>query len=330
MPKVFIIILNWNNWADTLECLKSLRDNDYPNYQVVIVDNGSKEKPQPPAPEIKVIYNKKNLGFSGGNNVGIRYAMDNGADYILLLNDDTVVSNNFLTKLVEVAESEKRIGMVGPKIYFYNQQKNVIPSQRERCEESCVESDKSFVGIQGGEASEQKIWFAGGKINWLYNRGEMRGYSEIDKGQYDFSLFQETDYLTACCVLIKRKVVEEIGLLPEEYFLYYEDTDWSLAARKAGFECIFSPVAKIWHKGSKSSLEGSPSYIYYHIRNGLILAQKYAPWYILPFVHLDAFWRMIKQPIKLLIPSKRKWVKPILLGIKDFYLGRRGKLKQDL
>jgi hypothetical protein len=298
MPKVFIIILNWNSWADTLECLDSLKDNDYPNYQVVIVDNGSKEKPQPLSPEIKVIYNKKNLGFSGGNNVGIRYAMDNGADYILLLNDDTIVSNSFLTKLVEVAESEKGIGMVGPKIYFYDEPK--------------------------------KIWFAGGKINWLYNKGEMRGYNEVDKGQYDFSLFQETDYLTGCCLLVKRKVVEKIGLLPEEYFLYYEDTDWSLMAQKAGFKCIFSPAVKIWHKGSKSSIEGSPSYIYYHIRNGLILAQKYAPWYILPFVHLDAFWRIIKQPVKLLIPDRRKWVKLILLGIRDFYLGRRGKLRYTL
>jgi len=94
-PKIFVIILNWNNWPDVLECLESLKDNDYPNYQVVIVDNGSDQKPQTPNSDIKIIYNKENLGFSGGNNVGIKYALENNADYVLLLNDDTIVSKDF-------------------------------------------------------------------------------------------------------------------------------------------------------------------------------------------------------------------------------------------
>jgi len=296
LPKVFIIILNWNNWSDSLECLKSLRNNDYPNYQVVIIDNGSKEKPQAPNPEIKIIYNKENLGFSGGNNVGIKYALEQGADYILLLNDDTLVSRDFLTKIVEAGESNKKFGILGPKIYFADQ--------------------------------KEKIWFAGGQVNWLYNKGIMRGYNEIDIGQYDSPEIQETDYITGCCLLIKRAVIEKIGLMPEDYFLYYEDTDWSLAAQGVGFKCIFVPRAKIWHKGSKSSIEGSPSYIYYHVRNGLILAQRFAPWYIKPFVHLDVLWRIKKQNIKyIFFLKKRTWAKYILLGIKDFYLGRRGKIR---
>jgi GT2 family glycosyltransferase len=125
----------------------------------------------------------------------------------------------------------------------------------------------------------------------------------------------------------KREIIEKIALMPEEYFLYYEDTDWSLKARQAGFKCIFVPAAKIWHKGSKSSVEGSPSYIYYHIRNGLILAQRFAPWYVKPLVHLDVGWRIIEQIIKMVfLPKKRTWAKAILLGIKDFYLGKRGKV----
>ena len=292
-PRVFIIILNWNNWLDTFECLESLKNNDYLNYEVVIVDNGSDEKPQSPNPDIKIIYNKENLGFSEGNNVGIKYALEHGADYVLLLNNDTVVSNDFLSKLVKAAESNEEIGMVGSKIYFYDQ--------------------------------KDRIWFAGGKVNWLYNKGEMRGYNEIDKGQYDLPEIQETDYLTGCCILVKKNVIEKIGLLPEEYFLYYEDTDWSFSAQKAGFKTVFVPDSKIWHKGSKSSQEFSIPYIYYHIRNGLIFAKKYAPWYIKPIIHLDIVWRIIKQFIKLFIPSKRTWVKPILLGIKDFYLNKKGK-----
>ena len=292
-PKVFIIILNWNNWSDVIECLESLKNNDYPNYEVVIVDNGSKERPQAPSSDIKIIYNKKNLGFSEGNNIGIKYALENGADYVLLLNNDTIVSNNFLSKLVKVAESDKEIGMTAPKIYSYDQ--------------------------------KDKIWFAGGKINWLYNKGEMKGYDEIDRGQYDLPEMQNSDYLTGCCLLVKKNVIEKIGLLPEEYFLYYEDTDWSFSVQKAGFKNVFVPGSKIWHKGSKSSQEFSVPYIYYHVRNGLILAKKYAPWYIKPMIHLDVVWCIIKQFIKLFIPSKRFWINPILLGIKDFYLNKKGK-----
>jgi len=293
-PKVFIIILNWNGWSDTLECLKSLENNDYPNYQVVIIDNGSKQKPESPNSKIKIIYNQENLGFSGGNNVGIKYALDNGADYVLLLNNDTIVDSHFLTKLVKVAESDKDFGMLGPKIYFADQ--------------------------------KDKIWFAGGKLNWLYNQGTMRGCNEVDQGQYDKPDIQETEYITGCCVLVKKQVIEKIGLMPEEYFIYYEDTDWSFKARRAGFKCIFVPQSKIWHKGSKSSIEYSLPYIYYHTRNGLIFATRYAPWYIKPLIHLDVLGRIKKQNIKaLLFPSKRVWAKGILLGIKDFYFKRFGK-----
>ena len=293
-PKVFIIILNWNNWSDVVECLESLKNNDYPNYQVVIVDNGSRKRPTAPSAEIKIIYNKDNLGFAGGNNVGIKYALEKGADYVLLLNNDTLVKRDFLSKLIEVGEKDKKFGLLGPKIYFADQ--------------------------------KEKIWFAGGQVNWLYNKGIMRGYDEIDIGQYDSSEIQETDYITGCCLLIKKAVIEKIGLMPEDYFLYYEDTDWSLAAQKAGFKCIFVPNAKIWHKGSKSSIEGSPSYIYYHVRNGLMMAQKYAPWYIKFLVHLDVIWRIKKQNIKyIFFLKKRTWAKYILLGIKDFYLKRYGK-----
>ena len=173
-PKVFIIILNWNNWPDVKECLESLKNNDYPNYEVVIVDNDSKEKPQA-SDGVKVIYNNKNLGFSGGNNVGIKYALKQDTDYILLLNDDTIVTPDFLSKMVKAAESDSKIGMVGSKIYFYK--------------------------------DRNKLWFAGGIINWLYNKGEMKGYNEIDKGQYDQPDIQESSYLTGCCLLVKRMVM---------------------------------------------------------------------------------------------------------------------------
>jgi len=305
MPRVFIIILNWNNWPDVSDCLESIKNNDYPNYQVVIVDNGSKD--QPPTPpvgwptEIKVIYNRENLGFAGGNNVGIKYALDHGADYVLLLNDDTIVGRSFLSKLVAAAESAPEIGLAGPKIYFYP---------------------------PAGEASEEKnkIWSAGGELNWLRNKGTLRGWGEDDGGQYDNPAVQEMPHLTGCCLLAKTKAIEKIGLLSEDYFLYYEDTDWCLKAGKAGYRRVFVPEAEIWHKVSKSAVAESLSYIYYHVRNGLLFARKFSPVYVKPFVHLDALGRTIKQIVKLIfIPSKRAWGRAILLGITDFYLGRKGK-----
>ncbi len=292
-PKVFIIILNWKNWPDLKECLESVKNNDYPNYRVIIVDNDSKEKPNISDPEIKIIYNKENLGFSGGNNVGIKYALENNADYVLLLNDDTVVEQDFLTELIKATESAPEIGLAGSKIYYHE--------------------------------DRNKIWSAGGKINWFYNKGTLRGWGKNDQGQYDNPAIQETPHLTGCCLLVKRETIKKIGLLSEDYFLYYEDTDWCFRARKAGYKCIFVPKSKIWHKISRSAVAESSTYIYYHVRNGLIFSSKFAPIYIKPFVHLDVLWRILKQIIKLLIPNKRAWVKPILLGIKDFYLKRYGK-----
>ena len=157
LPKVFIIILNWNNWVDTKDCLESLKTNGYQNCEVVVVDNGSDEKPEITNPKIKVIYNKENLGFSGGNNVGIKYALENGADYVLILNNDTIASDDFLVKLVEAGESDKKIGFLGPKIYFAASN----PSE--------VEPPK---GPFGGSTSErdsegEQFWCAGGAVNWV-------------------------------------------------------------------------------------------------------------------------------------------------------------------
>ncbi|OGZ32266.1 MAG: hypothetical protein A2646_01595 [Candidatus Portnoybacteria bacterium RIFCSPHIGHO2_02_FULL_39_12] len=297
MPKVFIIILHWNNLADTLECLESLEKIDYPNYQVVVIDNGSSKKfPisnfQFPI-KLEVIYNEENLGFAGGNNVGIKYALKQGADYVLLLNNDTVVDEEFLKELVKAGESDKKIGLLGSKIYFYDEPK--------------------------------RIWFAGGKISPFLIKGAHLGLNEIDNGQYN--RIRNVDYITGCCLLIKRKAIEKIGLLDEDYFLYYEDADWSWRAQKAGYQCVFAPQAKIWHKCSRGAQEGSPSYIYYHLRNSLLLIQKNGSFFMRLNAYLMSFGIITKQIIKLIfLPKKRVWAKYILLGIRDFYLGKRGKI----
>lgn len=270
-PKVFIIVLHYKNWKDTRECLKSLEKINYDNFEIEVPDN-----------------DKKNLGFAGGNNVGIKHALDCNADYVLLLNNDTITEPNFLKELIKAGESDNKIGILGPLIYEY-------PSK--------------------------KIHFAGGKINWLYTKGTH--IREIRNGKQEI---KETDYITGCCMLIKRKVIEKIGLMPEKYFLYFEDVEWCLKAQKQGFKCVVVVKSKIWHKVSQATSEGSFSYIYYHTRNGLLLSKRNAPFFIKNLTYLNSFLIYLKQIIKLIIfPKRKNWSKAIMKGIDDFYKGNFGK-----
>lgn len=284
---------------DTIECLESFKKVTYPNYELVIIDNASRGNDADVLNEkykgsIRLIRNSENLGFAGGNNVGIKDALDRGTEYILLLNNDTIVDKDFITEMVKVAETSKQIGMVGSKIYLYSDPK--------------------------------RIWSAGGKINSILTKGEMVGYNEPDNGQY--GEVKEQDFMSGCCLLVKKEVIVKIGGLPEEYFLYYEDTDWCLKARRSGFKCVYAPLAKIWHKASVGLGEGSPTYIYYHIRNGLLMAKRNGSALVIATIYAESFLRIIKQIFKyLFIPSKRTWAKYILVGIKDFYLGKTGRVK---
>lgn len=222
-PLVYIIVLTWNGKDDTLECLKSLQNLSYQNARTLVVDNastdGTAEAIKRTYPNIEIITNHSNLRFAGGNNAGIKHALEHSADYVLLLNNDTVVDQEFLSHLVRAAEHDEHAGMVGPKIYYY-----INPRQ---------------------------IWFAGGKIEWWKGWISHVGIREHDRGQYD--AIREVDYLTACCVLVKKEVIERIGTLDEHYFIYGEDTDWCIRAQRAGYKLSYVPSAVVWHKLSVSS-----------------------------------------------------------------------------
>jgi len=294
--KVDIILLNWNNEEDTIECIESLKKINYDNYKIIVVDNGSKEesisKIEKQYSDLCIIKNESNLGFAGGNNIGIKYAIDNNADYVLLINNDTIVDENFLTELVEVGGADEKNGLLGSKIYFHSE--------------------------------KNRIWFVGGKVNWLKNKGTHIGLDEIDEGQYD--KIKEVDYLTGCCLLIKKEVIERIGVLEEDYFLYYEDTDFSLRAQNEGYKCIYVPESKIYHKISRSTKPGSANYIYYHVRNGLVMAKRTGNSLIRIALYPYCLILFLKQIVKIIfIPEKRLWAKAVLRGLKDFLLGRMGK-----
>lgn len=294
--KVYVIVLNWNGKEDTLDCLKSLQSTNYENYRVVVVDNGSKDDSvqvvRSSFPGADVVEIGKNLGFAGGNNIGIKYAMEQGADYVFLINNDTTVHPDYLKELVEVAESDPSIGAVGSKIYYHSE--------------------------------PQRIWFAGGKINWLKNKGEHIGLGEIDKGQHE--KIREVGYLTGCALLVKREVLERVGVLEDDYFLYYEDADYSLRIKNAGYKIVCAPKSKIYHKISRSTKPGSVSYVYYHTRNGLVNARRNGSIPVKIAIYLFAIGLFIKQIIKIIFfPKKREWAFAILRGEKDFLLGKMGK-----
>ncbi len=290
LPKVFIIVLHYGDPRETIECLDSLNRLNYDNCEIILIDNGSGRKFEIRNSkfEIAKIFNPENFGFAGGNNPGIKQAIEKGADYILLLNNDTIVEPDFLKKLVEAGEKNEKIGILGPMIYDYG---------------------------------TGKIHFAGGRINLLYTKGI---HIQDTKHQT-----QDTDYITGACLLIKRKIVEKIGLMPENYFLYCEDVDWCLKARKSGFSCQVVPNSKISHKVSKNAKIASFSYIYYHTRNGLLLAKRNAPFFVKILAYLDSFLVYEKQVVKLVIfPQKQVWARAIMKGIGDFYKGKFGPLVQ--
>jgi hypothetical protein len=222
-PLVYIILVNWNGKKDTLECLSSLRKVEYDNTRIVVVDNastdGSVDAIRSEFSSVEILTNTVNLRFAGGNNAGIRHALEHGAHYVLLLNNDTIVDTMFLDELIRTAERDSGVGMVGAKVLYYSY--------------------------------PQRIWFAGGKIHWWSAWVAHDGIREEDRGQHDTE--RDVDYITGCCLLARRSVIEQIGMLDEHFFMYGEDVDWGLRAQRAGYRLRVQPKAKIWHKVSSSA-----------------------------------------------------------------------------
>lgn len=241
-PRAAVIVLNWNGGRETLDCLASLRRLDYPCFDVVVVDNGSTDGStqaiRESFPEVWVIETGANLGFTGGNNVGIRHALDREADYVLLLNHDTEVASDSLTHLVRAAEADSRMGMAGPLIYYYDH--------------------------------PEIIWSAGGAIDPQRGQAQMVGIDEPDSGRYG-STPREVDFVSGCALLVRSSVLERVGLLDERFFAYYEEVEWCIRVRRAGYHILNVPRAKVWHKISPGRRAASPVVHYYMTRNRLLL-----------------------------------------------------------
>jgi hypothetical protein len=308
LPHVAIVILTWNNSIDTLECLDSVGQLDYPNVHTIAVDNGSTDgsvdRIRARFPTLDLLALDSNLGYAAGNNIGIQRALELQADYILILNNDTLVAPDLISELITVAEANPRIGMLGPLMY-------------------CAEP-------------RDRIFAAGSIVRWQRGDTQNRGMFRPAEMLKHWAQPETVDYIAGCAVMVKRSCLEAIGPFQVDYFINYEDTDWGIKARRAGFEVWYIPAAVIWHKVSATMGVSSPATAYYMTRNALMFFWRNAPgrtrWWIT--------FRLVARNLRLLLvwsfkPRYRsdkyrrlrsaKW-----LALRDFFRGRVGQMGADV
>lgn len=293
-PRVVIVLLNWRRPAEILACLRSVERLDYPAVDVIVVDNGSHngsvEEIRAEHARVWLIENGANLGFAGGCNIGLAASLERGADYVLLLNDDTEVAPDLLRVLVGVAESDDAIGIVGPRIYYF---------------------DRPDV-----------IWSAGGTVDRLGQPGHL-AVDRVDDGTP--TAMRDVDYVTGCAMLIKRRVIETVGPLDERFFAYFEETEWCSRARRAGFRTVVVPDGRVWHKIAASDRGDSPLYIYLMTRNRLLyLRATFAGGVTIARAVLQQLRTAASWFLRPCHRARRTLTWPLLRGVGDYLLGRFG------
>lgn len=300
LPRVFIIVVNWNRREDTLACLASLKRLNYQTDKiiVVVVDNGSTDSSVTAIriayPQVVLVEAGTNLGFVGGNNLGLEYAHKMGADYALLLNNDTEVAPDFLQQLIEATEADPNVGATGPMIYYFD--------------------------------TPKVIWSAGGEVDWQRGHTRMVGIDEIDNGQLNGTP-RPVDFITGCAFLIKMPVYEQVGGLDPRFFAYYEDNEWCIRITRAGYRILFVPQAKVWHKITPISRESSPLVHYYMTRNRLLFLKctgaGWLPWFNTFFEYTRT---LLSWTIKPRWQHKAPQRRAMTRAIHDFLLGRLGEV----
>lgn len=295
-PLVVVVVLTWNGRDDTLACLASLARDPYRPVRVVVVDNGSEDGTEEAVreghPEAEVIRSEVNLGFAGGNNLGLDRALALGADHVLVLNNDVEVTPGAISALVGAVDHLPQAGAVNPKILFAD--------------------------------PPGHVWFAGARFDPRrgYN-GRQRGYGRTDGPAFDARV--ETDRACGAALLVPRGVVQAVGGFDTDLFLYSEDTEWSLRARAAGYKLYVEPGAQVVHRVSRSAGgESSPATLYYGVRNTLVVCERHAP------LGAVGTWRrrlvMLGAHVvqALLSPSRRAGLRAVRDGWRDARKGRLG------
>lgn len=299
-PRVLIIILCYNGIADTLACLASLQQIDYADYDILVLDNassdGTPERVRAEFPNVTLLENGANLGFAAGNNVGLRYALQHEYAYALLLNNDTEVAPDFLRRLVDIAESDAAIGVVGPTITYYER--------------------------------PDLIWSAGGHVDWRRGLAVMRT-NEADVGQYRDP--SDVEYVTGCALLVKHDALKRAGLLDERFFMYFEETEWCVRIGRAGFRIVHVPQSRVLHKIPLNARFDKEYLAYYMTRNRLLfLRATQAPlsaWlHALILQDLRTYASLVLRP-KWRTRAGRQGMRQAWI---DFWTGRFGRLARVL
>lgn len=295
--KICAVILNIADTPGLVDCLRSLDKATYPDLEVIVVHNGPRcaefeEAVRAASHKVgEVVFTGFNAGFAAGNNAGIVSALERGADYVLLLNDDTEAAPDFLDLLAAEARKVPDAGMLGPRIFYFSE--------------------------------PEKIWFSGARFNREECVFSFPGADQAEAayGHYDP---EAADYITGCALLVSRKLIETVGALDESFFLYWEDSDWGLRAAAAGFKSVVVPRARIWHKVSASS-GGTDSALkaYHKTRGQLLFASIHAPsarnLLIRGYIK-DLLWLLIKSGK----PGRFKKFAAILAGVIHYFTGRTG------
>ena len=311
-PKIGIVIVNWNGKEDTGHCLRSIFGSSHDKIEVVVVDNGSKDGSQDyirrKFPGVTLVENGKNLGFGKANNIGASLAFKKGASQLMLLNNDTLIEKDALRIMVDRLLKDTRIGIVAPKIYFLNQ--------------------------------ANLIWYAGGRFYWHRGSPKVNGLRTYDKGQ--FGALREISFATGCAMLVRGELYDKIGLFHEDYFLYEEDSEFSLRTTEAGYKIVHEPRAIVYHKvkGSQESRQGdayipmssarnrrAPFYFYYLTRNRLLTMRLHGGphhWALfLPFFILSS----LKKAADSFHYHNYQAIRAMMWGVVDFVKGNFGERK---
>lgn len=299
LPRVTCIVLNVNRRADTLECLRSIRAGTYGNSRAIVLDvqstDGSVEAVRDDFPDVRVIELPRNLGYSGNNNVGIRAALEDGADWVLLLNDDAVLAPDCIAQLIEVSCGDPRVGVLGPTLYHYDEP-DVIQS-------------------------------AGGGLTRLWE-GYHFNENERDKGQVREPRLVQ--WISGCAVLVRREVFVSVGVLDERFFLYWDETEFCVRAARSGWAVMHVPAAKAWHKGVQRDYRPRPAVTYYSTRNRLLMLHLHRA----PLAARAAAWAQILR-ILASWSLRPRWraMRPhrdaMLRGVNDFLASRWGEMPGD-
>ncbi len=299
MFKVAIVTVNFNGKKDTLELLESLEKIQDTRYkiQTIVVDNGSKDGSVSTInkrfPDVNILQNGANEGFSGGFNRGMVYAKIWGADYILIINNDALIKDgNLLQSMVDLFASDEKIGVISPKIHF-------------------APGFEFYKDKYKKEDLGKVIWYGGAKFDWKNIHSVHKGLDEVDKGQ--FNKVGEVDSITGCCMMVKRQVLEKVqDFFDDDLFLYFEDIDFQKRVKKAGFKTYYDGRVTIYHKASQSSGIGSEITDFFHTRNRLIIGFRYGS--------LRTKLALIREALKFLILGREAQKK----GVWDFFVGKRG------